>query len=377
MSIPQEFIDEVKHSVDIVDIISGYIDVEDFKACCPFHDEKTPSFRIHQGDQFYHCFGCDAQGDVFKFITEHTNSTFFEAVSDMASLSGIELPQLDDNSKQMAEYTSNKSQAVRAHKKLYTSQLAAAHFKSRNITGKTAKTFMLGYNSNDQLVFPVLNPQGKVSGFSYRNMSGAGPKYINSKASCTFDKSRTLYGLYELLQSVKKPESIIVFEGQIDVLTAHQAGIQNVVGTLGTAMTDKHFQELFKRTNHVILCFDADTAGQKAMIKAIKNGLSQLKGLRNISVVRLPDGKDPDDLIKENQNEFLDLLSKHTTIYDTMIEGFSKQVNMDTFEGPSHLIHLALPFLKEITDRVTKERFMNKLCEISDLEYKQLDKALC
>lgn len=339
--IPQSFIDDLLSRVDIVEVIDRYVPLKkagaNHKACCPFHGEKTPSFSVSQPKQFYHCFGCGVSGNAISFLMEFDNMHFVDAVEYLADRAGLEVPR-------DAVATTTPSQkglfdALTACTEFYKQQLrnappAIEYLKQRGISGETAQRFDLGFspdawhalteNTNatensllqsgmlvrndsgkthdrfrNRIMYPIRDRRGRVIGFGGRVMDSSEPKYLNSPETPLFQKGRELYGLFELRRATRgSPERILVVEGYMDVIALAHAGINSAVATLGTATSTDQVTLLFRETDEIVFCFDGDAAGKKAAWRALNSALPCLKSGRDARFLFLPDGEDPDTLVK-------------------------------------------------------------------------------
>ena len=346
MSIPQEFIQDLKSRTDIADIISGYVNLKKsgrtYMGLCPFHGEKTPSFSVSPENGFFHCFGCGEGGDVITFIKKIENLDYVEAIKFLAQKAGLSVPE-DGQSKGLGDlkkriYEANREAARFFYKNLYSpdGREALEYLKKRRLTDKTITHFGLGYSPksrfellnylkkkgfseaeliqanlavqyekkrpidrfSDRVMFPIIDLRGNVIGFGGRIMSDIKPKYLNTAETPAFNKSKNLFALRFAKQ--KAQGQLILVEGYMDVIALHQAGFENTVATLGTALTQEQAAIIKRYCDEVVICYDADEAGQKATQRAIN--LLRPTGL-NIKIVRVPDGKDPDEFIKAHGDQ--------------------------------------------------------------------------
>lgn len=348
--IPQEFIDQLIERLDIVEVIGRYVPLkragQNFSACCPFHNEKTPSFSVSPSKQFYHCFGCGAHGNALRFVMEHTGTPFVEAVTQLAQQVGLEVPQ--DTSRQSPEqrqahrdahhaaYTLLQSVANFYHDLLPRAEHAQRYLEQRGINADSIKTFQIGYAAGrvpnalvqhfsthhsalqehglislrerdqqpydrfrDRLMFPIYDGQGRCVGFGGRCLDDENtPKYLNSPETPLFNKSRLLYGLHLARPHFRPAGCAIVVEGYLDVIMLHQHGIQNAVATLGTALNPDHLKLLFRQTDTIVFCFDGDAAGQKAAQRALDHSLGMIEDGQTIRFLFLPENHDPDSFVR-------------------------------------------------------------------------------
>ncbi|HKJ77760.1 MAG TPA: DNA primase, partial [Gammaproteobacteria bacterium] len=348
--IPQSFIDDLLSRVDIVEVIDARVPLKkagrDYAACCPFHDEKTPSFTVSPTKQFFHCFGCGAHGTALGFLMEYDHMGFVEAVEELAAKQGLEIPYeggapAAGPGRDLKPLYDLLGQADRYFRHQLRNHPAAAkavdYLKGRGVSGEVAAAFGLGYappgwdgllqalgrddgalkrlvevglliereedrrrydRFRDRVIFPIRDPRGRTVGFGGRVLGDDKPKYLNSPESEVFHKGRELYGLYEAQQAVRRPERLLVVEGYMDVVALAQHGIANAVATLGTAATADHLQRLFRVTGEVVFCFDGDEAGGKAAWRALENAMPQMRDGRQVRFMFLPQGEDPDSLVR-------------------------------------------------------------------------------
>jgi len=423
--IPQAFINELLSRVDLVEVIDRRVPLKkagrNFSACCPFHNEKTPSFSVNPDKQFYYCFGCGASGNALTFMMEYEGQTFVDSIEDLAAQMGLEVPK--------ESYASNQPafndlfplmEKVSSYYQLQLKQNPAAakavdYLKARGLSGEIAKRYGIGYapgewqnlsgleanasrsqqdlidtgmmlkkeNGNaydrfrDRIMFPIRNRRGQVLGFGGRVIDKGEPKYLNSPETQLFHKGKELYGLFEMRRKLRQIEQVIIVEGYMDVVALAQFGIDNAAATLGTATTSEHLQTLFRICPRVVFCFDGDKAGRAAALRALNNALPLLKDNREIRLMFLPDGEDPDSMVRKIGREaFQQQVNEATTLFDYLFNHLTGQVDMTTFEGPARLLHLAKPFVQATQDPVLKARFEQRLAELSSLNTRQLQKVL-
>lgn len=365
--IAQSFIQELLDRIDIVDVVARHLQLKkagaNFTACCPFHNEKTPSFTVNSSKQFYHCFGCGRHGNAINFLMEHSGASFVEAVESLATHAGMQIPdqvsiypkipdpgripsdqvKIDkevEATSPLADLYERMEQAAKFYRgQLKQSDQAIAYLKERGISGRTALHFGIGYappgwqnlsgifadypadDSSHPLVqaglvvahdgkknydrfrhrimFPILDRKKKIVGFGGRALDGGEPKYLNSPETSLFVKGRELYNLASASPAIRKSARVIVVEGYMDVVMLVQTGVENVVATLGTATTAMHIQNLLRHTDEVVFCFDGDAAGTKAAWRALETSLPQLKDGKDIKFLFLPDKEDPDSYIRK------------------------------------------------------------------------------
>ncbi len=401
-SIPRAFIDELLNRVDIVQVVGQRVPLKkagsSFKACCPFHSEKTPSFNVSQQKQFYHCFGCGASGDVLKFIMEYDGLSFVDAVEQLAASVGMEVSyeKVSPQVQQQQKKQQNLYEVMHAVAKFYRHQLrdhpqsekAKRYLKQRGLSAEIAKQFVIGYAPDgwqslqaglkadkalteqlievgmlvkneegriydrfrDRIMFPIRDIRGRVVAFGGRILGEGQPKYLNSPETPIFHKSQTLYGLYEMKQSRQNVDHIIVVEGYMDVVALAQFGIHNAVATLGTATTTQHLELLFRQVNEVVFCFDGDEAGMKAAWKALELCLPMMGEQRSVKFLFLPQGEDPDSTVrKEGVEGFQFRVQSALSLSQFLIQGLENQLkaSLSSAEGRQQLVALAAPFVQK------------------------------
>ena len=407
--IPREFITDLLIRVDIIDLINAHVPLKktglNFMARCPFHDEKTPSFAANAKRQTYHCFGCGVGGNAISFLMEYSNLDFIEAVEDLANFMGIDVPYETHGNytpKTNPDTLKPLYSTLEAVAIFYAQQLksnlqgkkAIAYLKNRGVTGLVARDFMLGYAPDEwnqlsqyfnkkllrdagllvekeqrsydrfrgRLMFPIRDKRGRVLGFGARVLDESMPKYLNSPETAVFSKSNEVYGLYELLQHNNKPERILIVEGYMDVIALAQFKIYYAIATLGTATSQKLLEVLFRYSAELVFCFDGDKAGIKAAWRAIETAMPTLKDGRHIKVMLLPQGDDPDSLIRqEGLAAFEQRILASQTLSDYFFEHLSKNLNLATMEGRSSLVTHAQPYLQKIPNGVFKKMMLARL----------------
>jgi len=411
--IPREFIDDVIARIDLVDLIDARVPLKkagvNYKACCPFHTEKTPSFNVSREKQFYYCYGCGAHGNAIGFLMEYERQSFPEAVETLAESLGLRIPQEITRNGQQEQIGSLQSlyEVQERVAKFYARQLrdhpeaarAVAYLKKRGVSGEIAKQYLLGYappgwhglptslaveplqaaglvisreqgdsydRFRDRIMFPIRDRRGRVVGFGGRVLGDETPKYLNSPETPVFMKHREVYGLYELLKAVRKPDRILVVEGYMDVIALAQGGIPYVVATLGTATSSEHVELLFRHANELVFCFDGDNAGRRAAWKALEASLPFLRDGRKIGFLMLPENHDPDSLVREEGAErFSARLTNAIPFSDYWFEYLSRQLNLQTKEGRAALIETAMPLIERLPAGVFREMMQARLSELA------------
>ncbi len=339
--IPEAFIQQLLDRVDIVDVIQPRVSLKragrEFQACCPFHNEKTPSFTVSPEKQFYHCFGCGAHGSAIGFLMQFDGLEFTDAVEELAAMVNMEVPReghYQGPRREVRDLQDLMQQVTRWYRQqLHASDTARDYLQQRGLEQRIIDQYELGYapehwdgllrafpqqkallqqggllSSNEQgrqydrfrqrILFPIHNRRGQVIGFGGRLLQGDGPKYLNSPETPLFHKGRELYGLWQARKHEHTREQILVVEGYMDVLALVQAGFGNTVATLGTATTPEQVQLLFRASRHILYCFDGDRAGREAAWKALRNTLPQMQDGRQVSFLFLPQGEDPDSIVQ-------------------------------------------------------------------------------
>ncbi len=421
MSIPSSFIDRLITSVSIVDIINRRVQLERtggrYKAKCPFHgdgNEKTPSFVVYEETGSYHCFACKASGNAIHFLREYDGIDFMESVELLASHVGMEVPK-QEKSVDLSDAININTKATEIFKEQLKSnpgKETIEYLKKRGISGETAKFFELGYsmersptlysilsrdynekdltdsglfgsNDNgdmydrfrDRLMFPIRNIKGEHIAFGGRLISDKDnqAKYLNSPETKTYKKKYELYGLYEARLIEKRPESLFLVEGYMDVIGLHEHGIKNAVASSGTAFTQEQLRKILSYTNNIYIVFDGDEAGQKASWRAVENALSLLREDIRISFIFLKPGDDPDSFIKEKgKDAFLKLANEATSFSDYFISTIKKQADLSTIEGRSVVAQFAIPLVYKITNPTLKEAYISEIGHICDLDFGKL-----
>ncbi|NAZ92627.1 DNA primase [Vibrio toranzoniae] len=411
--IPRSFIDDLLARLDIVDIVDARVKLKkkgkNYGACCPFHNEKTPSFSVSQEKQFYHCFGCGVHGNAIDFMMEFERLDFVEAIEELASFLGLDVPREQrsgeisttpransEQKRNLYDLMGGISQFYRSQLKISANRPAIEYLKNRGLSGEIVQKFGIGYvadewdlvrknfgqqkEAQDMLVtggmliendkgnrydrfrgrvmFPIRDRRGRVIGFGGRVLEDGTPKYLNSPETPIFHKGKELYGLYEVLQAYREPPQVLVVEGYMDVVALAQYGVDYSVASLGTSTTGDHVQMLFRQTSTVVCCYDGDRAGKEAAWRALENALEYLKTGNTLKFLFLPDGEDPDSYIREHgKNAFEQLVQNATPLstylFDNLIE--IHKLNLGTTEGKSALRAHASALINKIPDSYFQE----------------------
>jgi DNA primase len=420
--IPQTFINDLLDRVDIVDVIEPRLALKkagkNYQALCPFHTEKTPSFSVAPDKQFYHCFGCGVSGTALTFLMEFDRMDFVEAVETLAGSVGMEVPREagykpgPDNT----DLYQIMMQATRYYQKqLKASPQAVAYLRDRGLTGMVARDFGMGFappgwdsiskglahiaekdllqvgllTRNDKgrvyarfrerIMFPIRDTKGRVIAFGGRLLpgegDGLGPKYLNSPETPIFHKGEELYGLYEARQALRRIDSLIVVEGYMDVVALAQAGIANCVATLGTSTSVDHFRKLFRATDTVVCCFDGDQAGRQAAWRALENGLPVLKEGLQLRFLFLPDGEDPDTLVrKEGRERFEARVSQATPAIEYLFGRISDAHDLSSLDGRASFAAEITPYLARVGEGLLKQMMRSRLQSMTGLQVGQVER---
>jgi DNA primase len=415
--IPQSFIDDLLGRVDIVELIGSRVELKkagrEYKACCPFHGEKTPSFWVSPDKQFYHCFGCGAHGSALGFLMNFDRLSFPEAIEELANRLGVEVPREagapDARAAPSASLYDLNAQVARFYAtNLTTDARASEYVQRRGLTTETLERFLIGYAPNawsevlkrfgrdessrqalarvglvierertdsrtldrhydrfrDRLMFPIRDARGRVLAFGGRVIDQGEPKYLNSPESELFHKGQELYGLYECRQSRAPLKRLMVVEGYMDVARLHQAGITYAVATLGTATTADHLRRIFKLVSEVVFCFDGDRAGRAAAWRALGNALPEARDGREIRFLFLPEGHDPDSLVgQEGREAFEARLTSALTLSEYLVSGLREQIDLTHADGRARFAEQARPLASKVPSGIFRELLVARLAQ--------------
>lgn len=423
--IPQTFVDELLDRVDLVELIDSRVKLrksgKNYIACCPFHDEKTPSFSVNADKQFYHCFGCGVSGNAIGFLMEYERRSFPEAIEYLAQLQGMEVPREqghdDARYKQRQEVHGILDRAARYYQEQLRSHPAAGlakdYLKGRGLTGQIAQRFGVGYappgwdnllaalgelspqrqllleagmlaqkegqdryydRFRDRIMFPIRDVRGRVIAFGGRVLNDEKPKYLNSPETELFHKGQELYGLYEAIQENRQLERLLVVEGYMDVVALAQYDIAFVVATLGTAATGHHLEKAFRHVPEVVFCFDGDGAGRRAAQRALEVSLPMLSEGRQVRFLFLPEDEDPDTLVrKEGREAFLDRLKKAAPLSEFLFRVAGDGLDLATPEGRALLTGQALPLITRLPEGAYKIQMKQMLADKAMMDFADIE----
>ncbi len=418
--IPQDFIDDLIQRTDIVAVIGSRVQLtragREFKARCPFHSEKTPSFTVSPQKGFYHCFGCGAHGTALGFLLDYERLDFPAAVEELARLAGVEVPHSEEERTTLGPLYEVLEEAARFFRgALREHSSAIDYLKQRGLDGPTARDYALGYappgwdnllgwfdakqvgperllaaglvaardtggfydRFRDRVMFPIRDSRGRVLGFGGRVIGAGEPKYLNSPETAVFHKGRELYGLYEARQALRSIELLLVVEGYMDVVALAAHGVRNVVGTLGTATTGEHVRRLFSACNDLVFCFDGDRAGRAAAWRALQACLPEMRDGRQVRFLMLPEGEDPDSLVRsEGAEAFRARLDGALLLSDYLLGHLAEEARPESLDGKARLADLARPLLQQMPDGVYRELLTARLAALVGLPDARLRRTL-
>ena len=429
--IPQRFIDDLLDRVDIVDVVASRIDLrksgKNYSARCPFHDEKTPSFSVSPDKQFYYCFGCGAGGNAIGFVMDHDHMGFVDAVESLAAQCGLEVPRetrspqenkADIRRRKLYDMLGEADRYYREQlRKHPEARRAVDYLKNRGLSGEVARNFGIGFappgwdnlinrlclddddvnllveggmvirkdddgnrvydRFRDRIMFPIRDTRGRTLGFGGRVLNDSKPKYLNSPETPVFHKGRELYGLYEANRELREIHCLMVVEGYMDVVALAQFGIHNVVATLGTAATSEHLEKLFRYTPEVLFCFDGDEAGRNAARRALETCLPAMTDGRSARFLFLPEGEDPDTLVRKLGREgFEALMTEGQPLSEFLFTALIDNLNIDTPDGKARLSRKAAPLVNRMPDGVFKQLMLKELARRTDMDIDALTRII-
>ena len=422
--IPKSFIQDLLNRLDIVDVVERYVPLKkagaNFVACCPFHNEKSPSFTVSQSKQFYHCFGCGAHGTAIGFVMEHAGFGYVEAIEELARSVGLDVPRerlvAGDAQREYAQKVApDLYDVMQTATRYYREQLkqsprAIDYLKQRGLSGEIAAKFGIGYAPDawqnlaaalpdyqsdtlsetglvivgdegkrydrfrDRIMFPIINVRGQVIGFGGRVLDKGEPKYLNSPETPLFEKGRELYGLFQAQKAIRGGHQVLVVEGYMDVVALAQHGVDYAVATLGTATTPYHMQKLLRLAGHIVFCFDGDKAGQRAAWRALENALPHLQDGKRISFLFLPVEHDPDSFIRESgKDAFEQRVREAMPLSAYLLREVSAELDLRTQEGRNQLLQRAKPLLTAITAPATALLLRKEVAALAGVSQAELE----
>ena len=429
--IPQEFIQSLLGRVDIVDVVDRYVKLKkagaNFTACCPFHNEKTPSFTVSPSKQFYHCFGCGAHGNAIGFLMEYSGLAYPEAIRSLAETVGLAVPETASRTGQGAQQAApglaaRMMDALSYYRaELKKSKPAIGYLKGRGLSGEIAARYGLGYAPDgwqnlesvfadyataalkdtglvidaepdeshperkarrydrfrDRVMFPILDARGNVIGFGGRILGAGEPKYLNSPETPLFEKGRELYGLYQARRAIRDANQVIVVEGYMDVVALAQHGVDNAVATLGTATTPVHVAKLLKLADNVVFCFDGDAAGRKAAWRALEVSLPVLADGKVVSFLFLPPEDDPDTYVRrEGKAAFLAAVANAKPLSQFLFAELAGHADMASEERRARFVAEAKPLLAQIAAPALSAMLRRRLAELAKLAPEEIDRLV-
>ena len=415
-------ISEVKQRTDIADVVGQYVALKkagrNLSGLCPFHSENHPSFFIYPEQQSWHCFGCNTGGDVFSFVMKKENMDFGDALRLLAQRAGVTIPSKFEREEGKGEkerlYQVNEAAAQYFHNLLLTSpagEKARSYVANRGFSAKTVTDFQLGFSLNsweslkqfllersyteselltaglmvetedgkthdrfrNKLIFPILDARGRVIGFGARVLDDSLPKYVNSPQTPLFNKSSSLYGINLASPGIRQQDTAVIVEGYIDTIIAHQNGFNNVVASMGTSVTEKQVSSLKKLTKNLVLALDADAAGEEAMLRGVdyENTIGA-----EVRVIILPEGKDPDDVIKDNPETWQQLIAQALPIVDYTINIVTAKLDLTTAKDKSLAVDRLLPIIAQIKDNTRRDHYLQKLAKLIEISYNNIEATL-
>ena len=422
--IPQAFINDLLNRVDIVEVINRRVTLrktgKNFSSCCPFHDEKTPSFSVSPEKQFYYCFGCGVGGNALSFVMDYDRIDFPEAVDALAHTIGLEVPKEDTKPNEKFRHDNSQlllnqlEQTAQFYEKILRESPDASpavnYLKNRGLTGKVAKTFRLGFappgwdnllgtadlrkqqdllitsgmlikndkeqvydRFRDRIVFPIVDTRGRVIAFGGRVLGDEKPKYLNSPETPVFQKSQELYGLYQACKANRNLTRIVLVEGYMDVIALAQHGITYAVATLGTATSENHIKQIFRHVSEVIFCFDGDEAGRKAAFRALESTLPIIRDGLQACFLFLPEGEDPDSLVRAKGQKHLEyLFDTAVPLEKFLFNHLAEGLDLNILSGRARLSKLVAPFLDKIPEGVFRTLMYQTLAEQTGIDIESL-----
>lgn len=426
--IPQGFIDDLLGRTDVVEVVGSRLKLKktgkNYSALCPFHNEKSPSFSVSPDKQFYYCFGCGAGGNAIGFLMDFERFDFPQAVEELARQAGVDVPREDrgDRSGPRAPRQDSPLYPVLENAAAYFRQQLRHHvqrkravdyLQQRGLSGQIAKVYDIGFappgwnnlmkhlatdnaeekvlieaglvvenpdsgkrydRFRDRIAFPIRDSRGRVIGFGGRVLGDDKPKYLNSPETPVFHKGRELYGLYEARRQNRQLDDILVVEGYMDVIVLAQHGVTNAVATLGTATSEEHLKRLFRIVNSVVFCFDGDNAGRQAAWRALQSCLPALEDGRHVRFMFLPEGHDPDSLIREEGHDAFRarMLQQAQPLTEYLFRHLAEEAPPNSLEGKAHLATLALPLIEQVPGSLLRRLLRQSLQERTGMDLDSL-----
>jgi DNA primase len=433
-------IDDIKARIDIVDLVSRYVPLKragrSYKACCPFHEERTPSFVVTPDRGTWYCFGaCGEGGDIFSFMMKKENVDFRDALQMLAAEAGVELvqPDEDEEGKEREKLTHVNAQAAHFFRNLLhrnpSAQVARDYLRKRGIDAGVAESFQLGfapeswdslrdhlaaqgydyalqhkagllkYNEErdsyydafrNRLTIPICDRQGQIIGFGGRVLDDSVPKYLNTAETPIFHKSSVIYGFDKAYRAIRDADAVVIVEGYMDVIAAHQFGFANVVACMGTAITEEQLRQLQRYTNNFVLALDADNAGQQATIRGLNQARQALQRVSkpvpmpngrvrveerlgaDLRIVALPEGRDPDDIVREDADLWRELIRKAQPLVDYYITVVTDQTDLETAQGKAQAIAELIPLVADLRNEIEREHYVQLLSRLLQIEEKTI-----
>jgi DNA primase len=427
--IPESFKQDLLNRVDVVEVVSRYVRLKktgaNFQGLCPFHNEKTPSFSVSPAKQFYHCFGCGAHGNAIGFLMSYGGMGYVDAVKDLASQAGMQVPEMQPRSAEQAQReTERKEQetglvaVMERAMEFYRAELkkaphAIAYLKGRGLTGEIAARFRIGYAPDDwqglksafpdyehkslvdaglvianegkrydrfrdRIMFPIMNARGAVIGFGGRVMKAEDtPKYLNSPETPLFEKGREVYGLVQARDAMRAAGRVLVVEGYMDVVALAQFGVGYAVATLGTATTPVHVSKLLRLTDELVFSYDGDSAGRKAAWRALEVGLPLATDAKPIRFLFLPPEHDPDSYIREHGKEaFEQLVREAPTLSEFLIAELRSEHDLNTPEGRAGFLIASKTYLEKLTAPALRIQLLREFASLAKVSTEDIEKLI-
>jgi DNA primase len=418
--IPESFKQDLLNRVDVVEVVGRYVRLKkagaNFQGLCPFHNEKTPSFSVSPAKQFYHCFGCGAHGNAIGFLMSYGGLGYIDAVKDLASMAGMQVPEAQPRSPEAARFEAERKEqetslvaVMETAMEFYRAELkksprAIDYLKGRGLTGEIAARFRIGYapddwqglkgafpgyehNSlveaglvianegkrydrfRDRVMFPILNARGNVIGFGGRVIGDGEPKYLNSPETPLFEKGREVYGLVQAREALRSSGHVLVVEGYMDVVALAQFGIGYAVATLGTATTPTHVSKLLRLTDELVFSFDGDNAGRKAAWRALEVSLPLATDAKPIRFLFLPPEHDPDSYVREHGKEgFEQLVREAPTLSEFLISELRSQFDLGKPEGRAGFLAASKPYLEKLAAPALRMQLVREFANLGQVE---------